>query len=76
MKLKKLACILGRLISFKVFKFEMRKSKNCIVNIEHIKNFDISKTGSIIINLDDNTFKIVSKRKIKDVIYFLDERMK
>ena len=54
----------------------MRISKNCIVNIEHIKNFDISKTGSIIINLDDNTFKIVSKRKIKDVIYFLDERMK
>ena len=53
----------------------MRISKNCIVNIEHIKNFDISKTGSIIINLDDNTFKIVSKRKIKDVIYFLDERM-
>ena len=54
----------------------MRISKNCIVNIEHIKNFDISRTGSIIINLDDNTFKIVSKRKIKDVIYFLDERMK
>ena len=53
----------------------IRISKNCIVNIEHIKNFDISKTGSII-NLDDNTFKIVSKRKIKDVIYFLDERMK
>ena len=54
----------------------MRISKNCIVNINHIKNFDISKTGSIKINLDDETFKIVSRRKIRDVIDFLDERMK
>ena len=54
----------------------MRISKNCIVNIDHIKNFDVSKTGSIKINLDDGTFQIVSRRKIRDVIDFLDERMK
>ena len=38
----------------------MRISKNCIVNIEHIKNFDISKTGSIIINLDDKNITVIS----------------
>lgn len=54
----------------------MRISKNCIVNINHIENFDVSKTGSIKINLDNGSFRIVSRRKIRDVIDFLDERMK
>ena len=56
-------------------KIELRKLLNNKIP-QHIKNFDISKTESIIINLDNNNFKIVSKRKIKDIIYFLDERMK
>ena len=50
-------------------------SKNCIINIDHIKNFDMSKTGKIKINLDNNTFRFVSKRRITDVLYFLEERM-
>lgn len=54
----------------------MRISKNCIVNINHIENFDVNKTGSIKINLDNGSFRIVSRRKIRDVIDFLDERMK
>lgn len=54
----------------------IRISKNCIVNIEHIKNFDISKTGSIKINMDDNTYRIVSRRKIRDIIEFFDEKVK
>lgn len=53
----------------------MRISKNCIINIDHIKNFDMSKTGKIKINLDNNTFRFVSKRRITDVLYFLEERM-
>lgn len=53
----------------------IRVSKKCIINIEHIKKFDISKSGRIKINLDNNTFQYVSRRRIKDVIDFLDERM-
>ena len=52
----------------------MRISKNCIINIQHIKNFDVSKTGKIVINLDDGSSQFVSKRKIRDVLEFLDER--
>lgn len=53
----------------------MRISKNCIVNINHIKNFDSSYTGNIKINLDDGSTQVVSRRKIKDVLFFLDERI-
>lgn len=53
-----------------------RISKNCIINIKHIENFDVSKTGQIKINLDDDTFQLVSRRKIKDVMDYLDERMR
>lgn len=52
----------------------MRISKKCIINIQHIKNFDVSKTGKIVINLDDGSCQFVSKRKIRDVLEFLDER--
>lgn len=52
----------------------MRISKNCIINIQHIKNFDVSKTGKIVINLDDGSSQFVSKRRIRDVLEFLDER--
>ena len=52
----------------------MRISKKCIINIQHIKNFDVSKTGKIVINLDDGSSQYVSKRRIRDVLEFLDER--
>lgn len=53
----------------------IRVSKKCIINIEHIKNFDLSKSGRIKINLDNNTFQYVSRRRVKYVMDFLDERM-
>lgn len=52
----------------------MRISKSCIVNISHIQCFDLSQTGRIIIKFDDNTEEIVSRRKARDVLFYLDER--
>lgn len=52
----------------------MRISKSCIVNIKHIKCFDLSHTGRILIRFDDNTEEIVSRRKARDVLFYLDER--
>ena len=52
----------------------MRISKSCIVNISHIQCFDLSQTGKIIIKFDDNTDERVSRRKARDVLFYLDER--
>ena len=52
----------------------MRISKSCIVNINHIKHFDLSYTGKIFIKFDDNTEELVSRRKARDVLFYLDER--
>ena len=52
----------------------IRISKSCIVNIYHVKAFDISETGRIIVKLDDNTEEFVSRRRIKDIMLYLDER--
>lgn len=52
----------------------IRISKSCIVNIKHIKCFDLSYTGRILIRFDDNTEEIVSRRRARDVLYYLDER--
>ena len=52
----------------------LRISKNCIINIQHVEKFDISETGKIVIILDDYTQEVVSRRKIKDVMQYLDER--
>lgn len=68
-------------IKDKLYKIEnlsvnyIRISKNCIVNIQHIKNFDISETGKIKVNLDNGDFEFVSRRRKRDVIEFFDERM-
>ena len=43
----------------------IRISKNCIVNIKHVEMFDISKTGKIVVRLDDFTEQVVSRRKTK-----------
>lgn len=53
----------------------MRISKNSIVNIEHVRNFDISKTGKIQVILDNDMRLDVSRRKIRDVLEFFDERI-
>lgn len=53
----------------------IRISKSCIVNIKHINKFDISEIGKIIIKLDDNSEEIVSRRKTKSIMKYLEERM-
>lgn len=52
----------------------IRISKNCIVNIRHVKKFDISETGKIIVKLDDDTEQIVSRRKTSEIMKYLESR--
>ena len=52
----------------------IRISKSCIINVNHMKIFDISQTGRIVVKLDDNTEEFVSRRKIRSVMNFLKER--
>lgn len=52
----------------------LRISKSCIINIEQVKCFDIGQTGKVIVRFYDGTEEIVSRRKIKDVMNYLEER--
>lgn len=52
----------------------IRISNSCIVNLNHIKCFDIGTVGSIVVVLEDGTKKDVSKRKIKEVMNLLKDR--
>lgn len=52
----------------------LRISKSCIINIKHVKSFDMGQTGRVIVNLDNDTNAVVSRRKIRDVMNYLDER--
>lgn len=52
----------------------IRISKNCIVNIKHVEMFDISKSGKIVVRLDDFTEQVVSRRKTKDIMKYLEDR--
>lgn len=52
----------------------IRISHSCIVNINHIKCFDIGTVGSVVVILDNDSKHDVSKRKIKEVMKFLKER--
>ncbi len=52
----------------------IRISKNCIVNIRHVKKFDIGETGKIIVKLDDNTEQVVSRRKTSEIMKYLESR--
>lgn len=58
----------------KTSKDYIRISKSCIANIKHIKCFDLSQTGKIIVKFDDNTQEIVSRRKAREVLNYLSER--
>lgn len=53
----------------------LRISKGCIVNIKQVKSFDIGENRSIIVKFYDGSEQFVSRRKIKDVMNYLDERM-
>ncbi len=52
----------------------IRISKSCIANSNHIKSFDLSETGRIIVVFDDGSKENVSRRKVKSIMEFLDER--
>ena len=52
----------------------IRISKSCIANFNHIECFDISETGRIVIKFADGTKEYVSRRKVKSIMDFLDER--
>lgn len=53
----------------------LRISKSCIVNIKQVKNFDIGKNRNIVVRFYDNSEQFVSRRKIKEVMNYLNERM-
>ena len=53
----------------------IRISKGCVVNINHVKCFDISETGKIVVKFNCDTLEeYVSRRRIKDVMNYLEER--
>lgn len=52
----------------------IRISNSCIINVEKTKSFDTSIVGSLVAKMEDNTKQEVSKRKIKNVMKFLNER--
>ena len=53
----------------------VRISKGCIINIKQVKSFDIGENRNIIVRFNDNSEQYVSRRKIKEVMNYLDERM-
>lgn len=53
----------------------LRISKGCIINIKQVKSFDIGTNRKIIVRFNDNSEQFVSRRKIKEVMNYLDERM-
>ena len=53
----------------------VRISKGCIINIKQVKSFDIGENRNIIVKFIDNSEQYVSRRKIKEVMNYLDERM-
>lgn len=59
----------------KLSKDFIRISKSCIINIRHSNKFDISEVGKIVIKLDDGSEEIVSRRKTKNIMKYLEERM-
>ena len=52
----------------------IRISKSCIANIKHIKCFDLSQTGKIVVKFDDGTQETVSRRRAREVLNYLSER--
>lgn len=52
----------------------IRISNSCIVNIEKTVSFDASLVGSLVAKMQDGSKQEVSKRRIKNVMKFLNER--
>ena len=53
----------------------VRISKGCIINIKQVKSFDIGENRNIIVKFNDDSEQYVARRKIKEVMNYLDERM-
>jgi len=51
-----------------------RISKSCVINIKQVKCFDLGETGKIVVKFSDNSEQMVSRRKIKELMNYLDER--
>ena len=52
----------------------LRISKSCVINVQNVKCFDLGETSKIVVRFCDGSEQIVARRKIKDVINYLDER--
>lgn len=52
----------------------IRISKSCITNVKHIDKFDISEIGKIVIKLDDGSKEVVSRRRTRQIMKYLEER--
>lgn len=52
----------------------LRISKSCVINIQNVKSFDLGETGRIIVKFYDDSVQPVSRRKIRDVMNYLEER--
>ena len=53
----------------------LRISKGCIININQVKSFDVGENRNIIVRFYDDSEQFVARRKIKEVMNYLDERM-
>lgn len=53
----------------------LRISKSCVINVQEVKCFDLSETGKIIVRFYDGTEQFVARRKIKDIMNYLEERV-
>ncbi len=52
----------------------IRVSKKYVVNFNYVQSFNVGKIGTILIKLDNNDTVTVSRRRIRDVLEYLDER--
>lgn len=53
----------------------LKISKGCIININQVKSFDVGENRNIIVRFYDGSEQFVARRKIKEVMNYLDERM-
>lgn len=52
----------------------IRISKCCVINITHVKCFDMRETGKIIVLFDNGSEEYVSRRKIGKILRYMNER--
>lgn len=52
----------------------IRISNSCIINLNHVRCFDMGTVGSIVVILENGVRKDVAKRKIKEIMNLLKKR--